>query len=541
MKKKLSLLLIFFWSATQASVAIFSREAETLFQHAHDQYIQNKIADARQGFADLIERPPPNQRTSAARLMLAKLTEGEVEKLKTEFDRALIDEAIAFGKARWHLKLGNHSAGTQRLAAFLDHHPRTALARQILTATSPPPTRPSHPRLEPQNARYQIGVIAPLNTPHGEALRNGILLARAHHPLAGPVGLVFEDSEGDPIRAVRAAQHLVEERGVIAIIGALTSAETTPIAALLGAQQVPLVAPTASEDGIASLSPYVFQVNATPGAQGRCIAEHAVRTQGLRTLATLASRDAYGRRIAREFTAKAEGLGAEVLIQEWYEPGTTDYRRQFERIRNAGLALRPVDDFALEIDALILGDLYIAPPPPVEVDPDTAEVEVVETLDGILIAGDDTDILLIAPQFHSALIASQVLGSDGWNHAEVARDGGNYVEGAVFVAKYHEQSRLESVQNFVNAYRSRFGNKQNIVAALGYDAMLAILHGINAGGNTRDRLRDRLETLTDLPSATGKISFGKGNRENRWMYLLTIRNGKIESYPKRKTTADEPQ
>ncbi len=540
MKKKLSLLLIFFYSATQASVAIFSRESETLFQHAHDQYIQNKIADARRGFADLIKRHPPNQRTSAARLMLAK----SHHKLK-DYDLA-IDAAIAlqrhhFGKARWHLKLGNRSAGAQRLSAFLDHDPRTALARQILTPTSPPPIRPSQPRLEPQNARYQIGVIAPLNTPHGEALRNGILLARAHHPLAEPIGLVFEDSGGDPIRAVRAAQHLVEERGVIAIIGALTSAETTPIAALLGAQQVPLVAPTASEDGIASLSPYVFQINATPGAQGRRIAEHAVRTQGLRTLATLASRDAYGRRIAREFTAKAEGLGAEVLIQEWYEPGTTDYRRQFERIRNAGLALRPVDAFALEIDALILGDLYIAPPPPVEVDPDTAEVEVVETLDGILIAGDDTDILLIAPQFHSALVASQVLGSDGWNHAEVARDGGNYVEGAVFVAKYHEQSHLESVQNFINAYRSRFGNEQNIVAALGYDAMLAILHGIGAGGNTRDRLRDRLETLTDLPSATGKISFGKGNRENGWMYLLTIRNGKIESYPKRKTTADEPQ
>lgn len=621
MKKKLSLLLIFLCSATQASAAIFSREAETLFQHARDQYRQNKIADARRGFADLIERHPPNQRTSAARLMLAKshykskdyglaidaaialqrhhprsryvpetdliigdcyfhqhriysaamqyarvltgradirtkaraadrlgqlsgsqkLTEGEVEKLKTEFDRALIDEAIAFGKARWHLKLGNRNAGAKCLAAFLDRHPNgqlTALARQILTPPSPS-IPPSNPRLEPQNARYQIGVIAPLNTPHGEALRNGILLARAHNPLAEPVGLAFEDSEGDPIRAVRAAQRLVEERGVIAIIGALTSAETTPIAALLGAQQVPLVAPTASEDGIASLSPYVFQVNATPGAQGRRIAEHAVRTQGLRTLATLASRDAYGRRIAREFTAKAEDFGAEVLIQEWYEPGTTDYRRQFERIRNAGLALRAVDDLALEIDALILGASSIAPPPPVEVDPDTAEAEVVETLDGILIAGDDADILLIAPQFHSALIASQVLGSDGWNHVEVARDGGTYVEGAVFVAKYHEQSRLESVQNFVNAYRSRFGNEQNIVAALGYDAMLAILHGIDAGGNTRDRLRDRLETLTDLPSATGKISFGKGNRENGWMYLLTIRNGKIESYPKRKMTADE--
>lgn len=378
-------------------------------------------------------------------------------------------------------------------------------------------------------ARHKIGIIAPLGTPHGEALRNGILIARDHTLLAEPVGLVFEDSEGDPIRAVRAAQRLVEDREVIAIIGALTSAETTPIAALLGVQKMPLVAPTASDDGIASLSPYIFQVNATPGAQGRRIAEHAVREQGLRTLATLASRDGYGRHIAREFTTKAEDLGAEVLIQEWYEPGTTDYRRQFERIRSMGLALRPPADLASEIDALILGDLYVAPPL-VEVDPDTAQADVVETLDGILIAGDDADILLIAPQFHSALVASQVLGSDGWNHAEVARDGGTYVEGAVFVGKYYEQSPLESVQFFVNAYRSRFGTDQNIVSALGHDAMLSVLHGINAGGTTRALLRDRLETLIDLPGATGKISFAPGNRENGWLHMLTIRKGKIEMY-----------
>ncbi len=416
----------------------------------------------------------------------------------------------------------------------------TAFARQILMPeptrpiTSQHPTQPIAPEFfsEPQNARYKIGVIAPLDSPHGKALCNGILLARDRNLLASrdAVGLVFEDSEGDPIRAVHAAQHLAKERDVIAIIGALTSAETIPIATLLGAQKVPLVAPTASDDGIASLSPYIFQVNATPGAQGRRIAEHAVEKQGLRVLATLASRDNYGRRIAHEFTAKAEALGAEVLIQEWYEPGTTDYRRQFERIRSAGLALQLPDDLAAKIDALILGAMHIAPPSPVAVDPDTVQPKVVETLDGILIAGDDEDILLIAPQFHSALIPSQVLGSDGWNHANVARDGGNYVDRAVFVAKYYEQSRLESVQNFVNAYRSRFGKEQNIVAALGYDAMLAILHGINAGGTSRDRLRDRLETLTDVPGATGKISFGTGVRENGWMYMLTIRNGRIERY-----------
>ena len=613
--KKLSILLLILLFSAQISGEIFSQKAETLFQRALAHYNQDKLSDARNGFIELIEQHPPNQRTSAARFLLAKshyklkaydlaldeaialqhhyprsryvsetdliigdcyfhqhqiynaatqyvrvltsradirtkaraadrlgqlsgsenLTDAEVENLKIDFNRAIIDEAIAFGKAHWHIKFGDLKTGNKHLSFFLDHHPNgqfAAHARQILIRARATPS--SQPAPEPKNARYKIGVIAPLGTPNGENLRNGITLARDRNALVShdQIELIFEDSEGDPIRAARAAQHLVEEREVLAIIGALTSAETTPIATMLSAKKVPLVAPTASDDGIASLSSYVFQVNATPGAQGRHIAEHAVNKQGLRTLASLASRDDYGRTIAREFATRAEDLGAEVLIQEWYEPGTTDYRRQFERIRSAGLALQVPDSLASEIDSLILGNIHIAPPPPVVVDPDTVQLEVVKALDGILIAGGAEDILLIAPQFHSALVSSQVLGSDGWNHDQVARDGGNYVDGAVFVAKYYDQSHLESVQNFVNAYRSRFGKEQNIVAALGYDAMLSILHGINAGGTTRDRLRDRLETLTDIPGATGQISFGKGHRENAWMYMLTIRNRRIELYQK---------
>ncbi|MDA0711336.1 MAG: ABC transporter substrate-binding protein [bacterium] len=626
MTKNCLLILILFVllpisARAQNTELTYIQEAETLFQRSIAKYIQGKNEEARLGFQELLAQYPPNQRTSAAQLMLAKthyrlkdyslaiasavelqlnfpysrylaesdlligdcyfqqgqvysaatqysrvltsrtevrskaraadrlgqmagterLSIRDLERLQSDFGRAAIDEAVAFGQARWPVKLGQPETSQTRLAHFLERYPNSQLAPLAQQSLMPEQVEPvaagkqgedalEKPAQEPENARYKIGVIAPFGTPIGEDLRDGILLARELNPLRAneQIGLVFEDSEGDPIRAVRAAQRLIEQHNVIAFIGALTSAETTPLAAYLGGQGVPLIAPTASDDGIASLSSYIFQVNATPGAQGRRLAEYAVRRQGLRMLATLASRDNYGRRIATEFTAKAEELGAEVLIQEWYESGTTDYRRQFERIRSAGLALDPPDDLASEIEALLLHGIHLNPPPPVPVDPDTVQPRVVDSLDGILIVGDDTDILLIAPQFRSALIPAQLLGSDGWNHLEVARDGGNYVDGAVFVSKYYAESSLNSVQEFINAYRSRFGKEQNIVAALGYDAMLATLKAIDAGGHDRMKLRDQLERLTEIPSATGHLSFSKGDRENAWMYLLTIKNKRIE-------------
>jgi len=610
-------------AATLTPPLVYSQEAEAAFQRALARYIQSHYADARLGFQSLVSEYPPNQRTSAARLMLAKshyklkeyslsiaaavelyeyfpfsrylpdadlaigdcyyhqgqvysaatqyarvvsgkgdlrlksraadrlgqmagsnrLTDRDVERLKLDFGRAIVAEAVGFGEARWPHRLGDAKEGKRRMAVFLERYPNGIFAdrvRRTLVPPSPPkatvakpdtkkpgPSR-SEPPPEPVDARYKVGVIGPLEAPMGKDLRDGIILARDLNPLASgeSVGLIFGDSEGEPIRAIRAAQHLIDQSDVVAVIGGLTSRETIPLAALLSPQGVPLVAPTASEDGIATL-PGVFQMNATPGAQGRRIADYAVRKLGLRTLGTLTTRDAYGDRITKEFTARAEELGAEVVVQEWYEHGTTDFKLQFERIREAGLALKIPDSFAEEVESLLLSGIEVGYPEPEEVDPDTVQQEPVTTLDGLFIAGYADDILLIAPQVAFHQIQAQLLGSDGWSLPEVSRDGGSYVDGAIFVTKYYDQSENPSVREFVDAFRRRFGRDQTIAAALGYDAMLAVLRAINAGGGSRSQLRERLSTISGISGATGQIAFRKGDRENAWMYLLTIRRGQI--------------
>jgi branched-chain amino acid transport system substrate-binding protein len=466
----------------------------------------------------------------------------DIDRLRTDFGTATVDEAVAFGQARWPGKLGEPAKADKALALFLERYPNghlEPLARRRLLSrkrtpdqdTSTEPVDVSVTDEDPTKATYRIGVIAPLETASGRSLRDGILLARERFPLPNgeTIGLIFEDSEGSPIRAVKAAERMISQYDVLAIIGALRSEETLPLAAHLSPQKIPLIAPTASEDEIASL-PYVFQMNATPGAQGRRIADYAVRKIGLHTLATVSSRDQYGDRLAREFTARAEELGSEVIIQEWYEPGATDYRGQFNRIRDAGLALHMPDILGTQIDSLLRGPIYVEPAPPVPVDPDTVQQEPVETLDGLLVAASTyEDVLLITPQVASSMIDAQLLGSDGWNYPEVVADGGTYVNNAIFVAKYNDQSDLTSVQEFVNQYRGRFGRDQDIAAALGHDAMLAVLEAITSGGTERALLQEKLQTLIDIPGATGRISFRPGDRENAWMYLLTIRRGRIRT------------
>ena len=617
----------------QTTPLAFSQEGETLFQRALARYIRKNYTGAKETLTELIEQNVPNQRTSAARLLLGKshyklreynealaaaielyehfpysrylpdadlligdcyfrqnqiysaatqyarvltaraptelkaragdrlgqmvgtrrLSASDVARLRADFGEMIVNEAVAFGQARWPEMLGRAAEADKRLALFLERFPNGYLEplvrRRLLASAARSPLEPVEEDLptpaqveeDPTQAKYKIGIIAPLESQLGQNLRDGILLARERYPLSSgeQIGLIFQDSEGSPIRAVKAAERIVEQYDVLAIIGALSSTETIPLAAHLSPQGVPLIAPTASTDEIASL-PAVFQMNATPGAQGRRLADYAVSALGHRTLATLAPRDAYGNRLAKEFTTRAEELGGEVIVQEWFEPGATDFRGQFSRIRDAGLALRMPEAFEDRIDSLLLGGLKIAPPPPVPVDPDTVQAEVVQTLDALLVgASSAEDVLLITPQVASALIEAQLLGSDGWNFPEVARDGGNYVDNAVFVAKYYDQSALPSVQEFVNLYRARFGRDQDIAAALGHDAMRAALEAIERGGTDRSSFLQQLQALQNIPAATGRVTFRPGDRENAWMYTLKVRRGRIEPLAEQEQ-AEEP-
>ena len=70
--KTLSTLLFLLLFSTHISGEIYSQKAETLFQRALAHYNQDNLSDARDGFIELVEQHPPNQRTSAARFMLAK-------------------------------------------------------------------------------------------------------------------------------------------------------------------------------------------------------------------------------------------------------------------------------------------------------------------------------------------------------------------------------------------------------------------------------------------------------------------------------------
>ncbi len=445
-----------------------------------------------------------------------RLSSPQKERIKGDLTSSRFDEVVQFGQVRWAFRLGRPDLVASRAAAFLKAFPDSPYAGEVrvLMRTIPeqPPVAAAPPASAGRPTRLKVAVLCPVSRDLGKELRDGILLARDLMPLVtgDTLNIVFEDSEDDPVTSVKLAQKLAQDREVVAIVGDLTSRSTVPAAAVANAAQIPLVTPTASEDGIASIGNYVFQINATPGAQGRRIAEYACHA-GMKTFAILASLDPYGKHMAGMFASNVEAFGGKIVAREWYTPGTTDFQNHIQRIR--------------EIGAALAGRAVVAPDTSAT-GSDTARVT--PAIDGLLVATQSSEeVILIVSQAGPHHFATFLLGGDGWNSPHISREVGGALENVLFVSKYFEDARDTVARRFREAFRARFGRAPNVASALGYDAMTCILNAIAAGGNSREALRERLAAGQDFSGATGRVLLASGERENRGMYVLTIREGRI--------------
>ena len=449
-----------------------------------------------------------------------RLSDERINRLKQEIAPLPYDKVIQFGRIRWAFRLGWTDGGESMARAFLKRYPYSSFTAQVASLIRTPPMPPSPTASPPGKVKgkAKVGVICPMSRARGRELRDGILLAEETMPLSGgSLELVFQDSNDDPITSIKRVQKLARDPNVVAIIGDLTSHATVPAAGVANAAKIPLITPTASEDGIASIGAYIFQLNATPGMQGRRIADSAHRI-GVKTFAILSSLDTYGRHMAEAFSNRVQSLGGEIIAHERYYPGTGDFRNQILRIREAGEALMEPEEEELEP--------VVGLPDSIVEEPDT--LRTITSIEGLLVATQsDEEVILIYSQVAWHRIETQMLGGDGWNSPRVAREIGSVVKEPLFVSKYFEDSGDFQAESFRAAFRKRFGRKPNVISALGYDAMTCILKAMEGGRTSRETIRAKLSGGLDFEGATGRVLFAPGKRKNSGMYILTIEDGMI--------------
>jgi ABC-type branched-subunit amino acid transport system substrate-binding protein len=372
------------------------------------------------------------------------------------------------------------------------------------------------------------------------------------------------DSEKDPLVAAREIQPWLDDKEFIGIFGPIFSYEVSPVAGIANSRKIPLITPTATDNGIAAVGNYIFQANPDYSTRGKAMAQYAVLKLGLKNVAVVAPSFQPSKAIADSFVQEALRLGALVVSDKRYLKGATDLRYLFRAMRNeaavfgeeqsidfkgnvsypeilkrlmsVGIRKSLVDSLSERQGKVIVQRLFGQKGKamaeslglPLQVDPfylDSLQYPVTSIQAVFSPISNSSEIGIITSQLTYYNIKAAILGSGEWNDAIELDLNKRYAEGVIFSSdRWIENSYDYNLfaQNFFQATQRQ--PTDNVL--FGYDAMSLVLTQILNGGTTRERLTELLGKVSNFPGYHSKISFTE-DRVNSHLNILQYKKGKV--------------
>jgi branched-chain amino acid transport system substrate-binding protein len=320
----------------------------------------------------------------------------------------------------------------------------------------------------------KIGTILPISGPvsaYGIQTRDAVLLAFDEINAAGGVlgkklELIAEDDEASPEKSANAWKKLTSADKVNVIIGALTSKCSLAITSLSQAKKIVQISTSSTNDTVTDAGDFIFRACYNDSFQGVVVAQFAFETLKGKKAAILTdiSND-YSVGLTENFKAKFESLGGQIVAAEAYNSGDKDFNAQLTKIKSAGP------------DVIFLPDYY-------------------------------NTVSLIAKQVRAQGMMVPLLGADGWD--EITNNAGDEALNGFYSNHYSPDSDDPAVKKFVAAYKAKYGQDPNALAALGYDTAYLVAEAIKNAGTASDsqKIRDAMAAL-DMQLVTGRIKFNE--------------------------------
>jgi branched-chain amino acid transport system substrate-binding protein len=197
------------------------------------------------------------------------------------------------------------------------------------------------PRLVSAAEPIKIGTLLDLTgalEAYGKPIQNGAILATeqvnaAGGPLGRKVELVHRDSQTDPTAGIDAAKKLVELDKVVAIVGALSSGVTIPVATSVTIPRgIVQISPASTSPQITDLqdNDFLFRTCPSDALQGK-VSGRLATDLGLQTVATIYVNNPYGSGLSKTFGQAFSEHGGKVVVTVAYEEGRPSYRGEIEQ------------------------------------------------------------------------------------------------------------------------------------------------------------------------------------------------------------------
>jgi len=450
---------------------------------------------------------------------------------------------VALKLARAELAQGRRAEGQKLIDEFLRLYPNTMQRKQLEQWEVLP---------ESQELRtLRIGVILPLSGVDGEsgrALYRGIRYAQisakgddrmvaqagagtVNASSAPAVDFVVRDSESSIVGSLKAAQLLLADPTIAALIGEVDGTASAAIAALAEEKNKPILLPVAAQDGLTDLGENVFQMNASREAKSYALADYAFRYLNCRTFVTLAPQDNYGHEMTDGFGAAVDSLGGEIMAQKWYYGEPTDLSRILKALREAALRHGLEDSLrasGVTVNASNRNSLWRDYNYRVAMSNKDRESAVellsqpVNNISAIFLPLYTEDIRLILYQLNSFNIKGLRLGGEYWQDldADARRELSRLLEGTVFASDYFVDWESERGRQFRTAYRKAMGATPDRFDVFGYDAASLLLACARQGAKQPQQIRQALSALSGYQGLKGQINLNNPKRVNSSVNIL---------------------
>ena len=366
-------------------------------------------------------------------------------------------------------------------------------------------------------------VLAPLSgnfAVFGNAAVQGVFLAHEQSKLKDKVNIRFADTRADAATALMRTQQAISQDSVIAIVGPIMSAPAATVAAWLGSnfQNIPMLTPTATDDGIAKLGPNIFQVNITMDNLAQSIADFATKCLNIREFAILSPLGDYGASMSQSFTQAVDRRGGTIIAFRNYEEGRPDYKTEFDLLRDVRFKQlnrrRNIARGATDLDAISPKERRFY------MQDSTFDIP------GIFIpATNPGDAGLMVGQVAFNKISGIRLGTSGWYGREFLIQAKKLADSTFFsVPALDMNSEAESYKKFAESFQEKWGEEpgEDKVSGLSYDAANIVFSGIQ---KKVESLTKYLNNTSVFQSVYGEIKFTRGANTNT--KVVTVRKGKF--------------
>ncbi len=284
--------------------------------------------------------------------------------------------------------------------------------------------------------------------------------------------LIYYDDAAAPDQAASLARKLIEQDQVVAGISGSYSGATRAAAPVFQEAGIPMISAYAIHPEITKTGDKIFRVGTLAAVEGRVGAELAGNVMGAKKIAILTIDNDFGVSLTEGFKQHASDLGLEIVLEEKYPLGETEFRP-------------------------IIGKIKAAKP------------------DAVYATGYYNEAANLVSQAKDEGLDVPIIGQEGYDSPKFIELAGPASEGVIITTDLDRDSERPMTQRFLTMYNSTYGEDADMVGASAFDAVQVLAYAIKTAGSTDpDAITKAIQGLKNFEDvASGPFLYYTAGRE----------------------------